>query len=53
MRNLTQNRLRCGVFRGVEELIAAIFYYIDLHNGTLKPFNLLAAFNNGWGLRFG
>jgi len=31
-RDLTQNRLRRGVFRDVEELITAIETYIDHHN---------------------
>jgi transposase len=37
-RDLTENRLRRGVFLSVEELIAAIFDYIDLHNENPKPF---------------
>jgi transposase len=37
-RDLTENRLRRGVFRSVEELIAAIFDYIDHHNENPKPF---------------
>lgn len=37
-RDLTENRLRRGVFRGVKELIAAIFDYIDHHNDNPKPF---------------
>jgi transposase len=37
-RDLTDNRLRRGVFRGVEELIAAIDDYIDRHNENPKPF---------------
>jgi transposase len=37
-RDLTQNRLRRGVFRDVEELIMAIGYYIDRHNENPKPF---------------
>src|SRR3954471_2043589 len=37
-RDLTENQLRRGVFRNVEELIAAIFNYIDLHNENPKPF---------------
>ena len=31
-RDLTQNRLRRGIFRSVEELIEAIGEYIDRHN---------------------
>jgi transposase len=37
-RDLTQNRLRRGVFRDVEELIMAIGEYIDKHNQRPKPF---------------
>jgi transposase len=37
-RDLTENRLRRGAFRGVEELIAAIDEYIDRHNENPKPF---------------
>jgi len=37
-RDLTENRLRRGVFLNVEELIAAIFDYIDHHNEKPKPF---------------
>jgi len=37
-RDLTQNRLRRGVFRDVEELITAIGDYIDHHNRKPKPF---------------
>jgi transposase len=37
-RDLTENRLRRGVFRSVEELITAIFDYIDHHNENPKPF---------------
>jgi transposase len=37
-RDLTQNRLRRGVFRDVEELIMAIGDYIDKHNDRPKPF---------------
>ena len=37
-RDLTQNRLRHGVFRDVEELIMAIGDYIDRHNENPKPF---------------
>jgi transposase len=37
-RDLTQNRLRRGVFRDVEELILAIGDYIDHHNENPKPF---------------
>ena len=37
-RDLTQNRLRRGIFRDVEELIMAIGDYIDRHNQNPKPF---------------
>ena len=37
-RDLTQNRLRRGVFRDLEELIMAIGIYIDRHNESPKPF---------------
>ena len=37
-RDLTQNRLRRGVFHDVEELIGAIAEYIDKHNENPKPF---------------
>jgi len=36
-RDLTQRRLRRGVFRGVEELIMAIGEYVDQHNEQSKP----------------
>ena len=37
-RDLTQNQLRRGIFRDVEELITAIGTYIDKHNDNPKPF---------------
>jgi transposase len=37
-RDLTQKRLRRGVFRDVEELIMAIGDYVDQHNRNPKPF---------------
>jgi transposase len=37
-RDLTQNQLRRGIFRDVEELIMAIGEYIDKHNDNPKPF---------------
>jgi transposase len=37
-RDLTQKRLRRGVFRDLEELIMAIGNYIDRHNENPKPF---------------
>ena len=37
-RDLTQNQLRRGVFRDLEELMMAIGNYIDRHNESPKPF---------------
>ncbi len=37
-RDLTEQRLRRGIFRDVEELIMAIGDYIDKHNDKPKPF---------------
>jgi transposase len=37
-REITDKRIRRGVFRSVEQLIAAIQGYIDEHNGDPKPF---------------
>jgi len=37
-RDLTEQRLRRGIFRDVEELIMAIGDYIDKHNEKPKPF---------------
>jgi transposase len=37
-RDLTQHRLRRGVFRDLEELMMAIGTYIDRHNESPKPF---------------
>ena len=37
-RDLTEHRLRRGVFRDVEELITAIDEYVDRHNEDPKPF---------------
>ena len=37
-RDLTQNRLKRGVFRDLEELIMAVESYIDRHNLSPKPF---------------
>lgn len=37
-RDLTQNRLRRGVFHNAEELIMAIEEYVDKHNQNPKPF---------------
>jgi transposase len=45
-RDLTQNRLRRGVFRDVEELIMAVEGYIDRHNQNPKPFIWTAKAND-------
>src|ERR1700674_4795567 len=37
-RDLTEQRLRCGIFRDVQELTMAIGDYIDKHNDDPKPF---------------
>ena len=37
-RDLTQSRLRRGIFRDVDELIMAIETYIDHHNDNPRPF---------------
>jgi transposase len=37
-RDLTENRLRRGIFRSIEEMIEAIGDYIDHHNENPKPF---------------
>jgi transposase len=37
-RDLTEQRLRRGIFRDVEELVMAIGDYIDKHNDKPKPF---------------
>jgi transposase len=37
-RDLTEQRLRRGIFRDVEELVIAIGDYIDKHNDKPKPF---------------
>ena len=37
-REITDKRIRRGVFRSVEQLIAAIRAYIDEHNDDPKPF---------------
>ena len=45
-RDLTQNRLRRGAFRDVEELIMTIGDYIDHHNQNPKPFIWTAKAND-------
>ena len=37
-RDLTEKRIRRGVFRDLEQLIMAIGDYIDRHNDKPKPF---------------
>jgi hypothetical protein len=37
-RDLTDKRIRRGVFRNLEQLIVAIGDYIDRHNENPKPF---------------
>jgi len=37
-RDLTTKRIRRGVFRNIEDLIAAIDEYVDHHNLAPKPF---------------
>lgn len=37
-RDLTENRLRRGVFRSVLELIQALDEFVDRHNEKPKPF---------------
>ena len=37
-RDLTQNRLRCGVFRDVPELVETVETYIGKHNESPKRF---------------
>jgi transposase len=45
-RDLTQNRLRRGVFRDVPELVEAVEDYIEKHNENPKPFIWTA--NSPW-----
>jgi transposase len=45
-RDLTQNRLRRGVFQDLEQLIMAIGNYIDVHNQNPKPFIWTAKAND-------
>lgn len=45
-RDLTENRIRRGVFRDVEELINAIDVYVDRHNQAPKPFIWTASAND-------
>lgn len=45
-RDLTENRLRRGVFRSVLELILALDEYVDQHNANPKPFIWTAKAND-------
>jgi hypothetical protein len=45
-RDLTENRLRRGVFRSVLELIEALDDYVDQHNENPKPFIWTAKAND-------
>jgi hypothetical protein len=45
-RDLTEQRLRRGIFRDVEELIMAMGDYIDKHNDNPKPFVRTAKASN-------
>lgn len=45
-RDLTENRIRRGIFRDLEQLIIAIGDYIDKHNAHPKPFIWTAKAND-------
>ena len=45
-RDLTEKRIRRGVFRDLEQLIMAIGEYIDRHNENPKPFVWTARTND-------
>jgi transposase len=45
-RDLTEHRLKRGVFRDVEELISAIDQYVERHNASPKPFIWTASAND-------
>ena len=45
-RDITENRIRRGVFKSVPELEAAIRTYIEHHNAAPKPFIWTAAAND-------
>lgn len=45
-RDLTENRIRRGIFQDLEQLIMAIGDYIDQHNERPKPF-IWTAKSNG------
>jgi transposase len=42
---ITEDRIRCGVFRSVEELVAAIQQYLENHNADPQPFVWTASTN--------
>lgn len=45
-RDLTENRIRRGAFKDLEQLIMAIGHYIDRHNQSPKPFIWTAKAND-------
>ena len=45
-RDLTENRIRRGIFHDLEQLIMAIGEYIDQHNENPKPFIWTAKAND-------
>ena len=45
-RDITHNRIRRGVFQDLEQPIAAIGDYIDVHNQAPKPFIWTAIAND-------
>jgi transposase len=45
-RDLTENRIRRGAFKDLEQLIMAIGHYIDRHNESPKPFIWTAKAND-------
>ena len=45
-RDLSQNRLKRGVFRDIEELVVAVETYIERHNRKPKPFIWTASAND-------
>jgi hypothetical protein len=45
-RDLTENRIRRGVFQDLEQTIMAIGDYIDRHNESPKPFIWTAKAND-------
>ena len=45
-RDLTENRIRRGIFQDLEQLIMAIGDYIDSHNQSPKPFIWTAKAND-------